>query len=98
MDKPGVWQQVLCAGIVVMGVGIACGEARAFLPPVIQPNPPPVQPPPVQPPPVQPPVLPPPITPRPVPEPATIVTALAGLAAVAGYRAARGRRDRSSKD
>ncbi len=99
MDKPGVWQQVLRAGVVVVGVGIVCGEAAAFFPPVVQPTPPPVTPPPVTPPPVVvPPVQPPPITPKPVPEPATIVTALAGLAAVAGYRAVRGRREQASGD
>lgn len=69
--------------------------ASAFFPPVIQPPGPPVTPPPsTQPPVVVPPVDPPPVVvpPRQVPEPATIVTALAGLAAAAGYHAIRRKR------
>jgi hypothetical protein len=51
---------------------------------------PPVCPPPV----VVPPVCPPPIVspPSSVPEPATLVTALVGLGAAAGYRAIRGKK------
>ena len=56
------------------------------VPPVVVPpvSPPPFVPPP---PPVVPPVSPPPITvpPTPTPEPATVVSALLGLAAAAGY-------------
>ncbi|MCS7269563.1 MAG: PEP-CTERM sorting domain-containing protein [Gemmataceae bacterium] len=84
--------------LMVAGV-VACllllSPAQAFFPPIIQPPGPPVNPPPTNPPPVVvPPVDPPPVVvpPRQVPEPATMVTALAGLAAAAGYRAWRKRR------
>lgn len=59
-------------------------------PVVVPPVVPPICPPPV----VVPPVCPPPVVspPTTVPEPATMVTALIGLAATAGYRALRGRK------
>jgi hypothetical protein len=72
--------------------------ALGFFPPVIQPPGPPVTPPPVNPPPVVvPPVDPPPVVvpPRQVPEPATLLTALAGLATAAGYHSLRKRRKHS---
>ena len=72
--------------------------ALGFCPPVIQPPGPPVTPPPVNPPPVVvPPVDPPPevVPPRQVPEPATLLTALAGLATAAGYHSLRKRRKHS---
>ena len=62
-----------------------------LIPPVVVPPVvPPVSPPPV----VVPPVCPPPVVspPATVPEPATIVTALIGMGAAAGYRAIRGKK------
>jgi len=80
----------------VLGLYLTSTPAvQAFFPPVIQPPGPPVTPPPVNPPPVVvPPVDPPPVVvpPRQVPEPASIITALVGLATAAGYRKIRQRR------
>jgi hypothetical protein len=78
---------------------VSAPAAQAFFPPVIQPPGPPVTPPPINPPPVVvPPVDPPPVVvpPRQVPEPATIITALVGLATAAGYRRLRQRRHNPS--
>lgn len=67
------------------------------VPPVVVP---PVCPPPVVPPVVVPPVCPPPVVspPTTVPEPATMVTALIGLGAAAGYRGLRGKKDQANKN
>jgi len=89
--RASIWKGWTLGG--VLGVYLTCTPAvLAFFPPVIQPPGPPVTPPPVTPPPVVvPPVDPPPVVvpPRQVPEPASIITALVGLATAAGYRKIR---------
>ena len=100
---------IFTATLTAVPFTVFTSTASAFFPPVINLPPPvvvvppvvvpPVVVPPVVPPivvpPVVPPVCPPPVVspPTTVPEPATLVTALIGMGAAAGYRALRGKKN-----